>query len=125
MCLARRVSLELILAGFSLQGMAPPSKLDAGSLLARRRWRHAEGREKHVTWFTAFDPAKYYVGDMSSIMTRAELVEIVADLRAMAAGEPTATVRDALSRLVDRYSALNSRDRRAPAVQPVVWPMVF
>ena len=40
---------------------------------------------------------------MSNIVTHSELLEIVSDLRAMAAAEQVAMVREALNRLVDRY----------------------
>ncbi len=45
---------------------------------------------------------------MSNIVTHSELLEIVSDLRAMAAVEPAARVREALNRLVDRYTAMSS-----------------
>jgi hypothetical protein len=43
----------------------------------------------------------------------------VSDLRAMAAAEQVAMVREALNRLVDRYSAMSSEDRSAtPRMRP-------
>ncbi len=48
---------------------------------------------------------------MAHVVTNAELCEIVADLRAMAAVEPTEEVREALTRLADRYAALRSENR--------------
>ena len=50
---------------------------------------------------------------MSDLVTQAELLEIVPELRAMAAAEPTEKVREALNRLVDRYAAMN-RDTKEP-----------
>ncbi|MGC1408665.1 MAG: hypothetical protein WA864_06950 [Acetobacteraceae bacterium] len=50
---------------------------------------------------------------MSNIVTHSELLEIVSDLRAMAAVEPAARVREALNRLVERYTAMSSEDRSA------------
>jgi hypothetical protein len=56
---------------------------------------------------------------MSNIVTHSELLEIVSDLRAMAAAEQVAMVREALNRLVDRYSAMSSEDRPAtPRMRP-------
>jgi hypothetical protein len=43
---------------------------------------------------------------MSNLVTQAELVEIVPELRAMAAAAPAEKVREALNRLVDRYAAM-------------------
>jgi hypothetical protein len=43
---------------------------------------------------------------MSNIVTQAELLEIVPELRAKAAAEPTEKVREALNRLADRYAAM-------------------
>lgn len=40
-----------------------------------------------------------------------ELAEIVPDLRALAAVEPTETVRDALLRLAARYAAMGMADQ--------------
>jgi hypothetical protein len=62
---------------------------------------------------------------MSSIVTHAELAEIVADLRAMAAAEPAVAVRDALNRLVERYSTMSNRPRPVRMAQPAHWPAVF
>ena len=39
------------------------------------------------------------------LMTQAELLELVEELRSMAAAAPTAKVRDALTRMADRYAA--------------------
>ena len=78
---------------------------------------------RDVTWLTALDGDDRYGADMCRIVTRAELVEIEADLRAMVAAEPVGSVRDAMSRLVDRYSAMSSDPAEAP--QPVIWPMAF
>jgi hypothetical protein len=50
---------------------------------------------------------------MTHVVTNAELREIVADLRAMAAVEPMEKVRDALTRLADRYAALRSESSEA------------
>jgi hypothetical protein len=38
------------------------------------------------------------------LMTQAEFLELVEDLRGMAAAAPTANVRDALARMADRYA---------------------
>jgi hypothetical protein len=46
-----------------------------------------------------------------SIVTHAELLEIVPDLRSMAAGEAMADVRDALNRLADRYAMMGAEGR--------------
>ena len=43
------------------------------------------------------------------LMTRAELLDLVLELRSMAQAAPTAQVRDALDRLADRYAARLSR----------------
>jgi hypothetical protein len=50
---------------------------------------------------------------MSNLITQAELLEIVPELRAMAAAEPSEKVREALNRLVDRYAAMNGGSRLA------------
>ena len=39
------------------------------------------------------------------LMTQAELLELVQELRSMAVAHPTAKVRDALNQLADRYAA--------------------
>ena len=39
------------------------------------------------------------------LMTQSELLELVEELRGMAAAAPTAKVRDALTRMADRYAA--------------------
>lgn len=39
------------------------------------------------------------------LMTQAELLDLVQELRAMAAAQQTAKVRDALNQLADRYAA--------------------
>ena len=39
------------------------------------------------------------------LVTQAELLELVEELRGMAAAAPTAKVRDALTRMADRYAA--------------------
>jgi hypothetical protein len=39
------------------------------------------------------------------LMTQSELLELVEELRGMAAAAPTAMVRDALTRMADRYAA--------------------
>jgi hypothetical protein len=58
---------------------------------------------------------------MSSIATQADLLEIVSDLRVMAAAEPTAKVREALNRLVDRYTRMSSGSGlAAPVMKPAV-----
>jgi hypothetical protein len=46
---------------------------------------------------------------MSHIVARVELMEIVPSLRAMAAAEPKPTVKEAMTRLADRYAAMISR----------------
>ena len=43
---------------------------------------------------------------MSKLVTQSELLEIVPELRAMAAIEPVEKVREALNRLVERYAAM-------------------
>jgi hypothetical protein len=48
---------------------------------------------------------------MSNLVTRAELQEVVSDLRAKAAVEPAQEVRDALNRLADRYATLSRRNQ--------------
>jgi hypothetical protein len=40
-----------------------------------------------------------------TLLTQAELVELVEELRSMAVAHPTAKVRDALHQLADRYGA--------------------
>jgi hypothetical protein len=39
------------------------------------------------------------------LTTQSELLELVEELRGMAAAAPTAKVRDALTRMADRYAA--------------------
>ena len=39
------------------------------------------------------------------LVTQSELLELVEELRGMAAAAPTAKVRDALTRMADRYAA--------------------
>jgi hypothetical protein len=39
------------------------------------------------------------------LLTQAELLELVEELRSMAVAHPTAKVRDALNQLADRYAA--------------------
>jgi hypothetical protein len=39
------------------------------------------------------------------LMTQSELLELVEELRGMAAAAPTAKVRDALTKMADRYAA--------------------
>jgi hypothetical protein len=39
------------------------------------------------------------------MMTQSELLELVEELRGMAAAAPTAKVRDALTKMADRYAA--------------------
>ena len=89
-----------------------------GGLLGQRR-----GNAKNVTQLTAFDRDDCYGIGMCRIITRAELVNIEAELRAMVAAEPAVEVQQALSRLVDRYCAMSSDPVQAP--QPVVLPMAF
>ena len=43
-----------------------------------------------------------------SYVTRAELAEIVPDLRALASIEPSAEIRAAFIRLADRYAAMET-----------------
>ncbi len=45
-------------------------------------------------------------------MTKSELLELVEELRGMAATAPTATVREALTRMADRYAARATRATR-------------
>ena len=74
---------------------------------------------KHVTGFTDIDRWLCHVANMSNLVTQAELLEIVPELRAMVAAEPTEKVREALNRLVDRYAAMRDRNRIAPmTLQP-------
>jgi len=57
---------------------------------------------------------------MTHVVTNAELREIVADLRAMAAVEPMQQVRDALTRLADRYATLRGENRAQwPETRPL------
>ena len=44
------------------------------------------------------------------LMTQSELLELVEELRGMAAAAPTAKVRDALTRMADRYAARAAAD---------------
>jgi hypothetical protein len=72
-----------------------------------------------VTQVTAAGRCGGHSAVMSNIVTHSELLEIVSDLRAMAAAEQVAMVREALNRLVDRYSAMSSEDRSAtPRMRP-------
>ena len=71
-----------------------------------------------VACLISFDRRLGHTSVMSNIVTHAELAGIVADLRAMAAVEPRLPVRDALNRMVDRYSAMSSKERLAPTGQP-------
>jgi hypothetical protein len=50
---------------------------------------------------------------MSKLVTQSELLEIVPELRAMAAIEPAEKVREALNRLVERYAAMAGGKLRA------------
>lgn len=50
---------------------------------------------------------------MSKLVTQEELLDIVPELRAMAAVEPAEKVREALNRLVERYAAMGDGKRRA------------
>ena len=61
---------------------------------------------RYVTWLTDIDRWLCYRAAMSKLLTQAELLEIVPELRAMAAAEPADNVREALNRLVDRYAAM-------------------
>ena len=47
------------------------------------------------------------------LMTQSQLLELVEELRGMAAASPTAKVRDALTRMADRYAA-RAADARRP-----------
>jgi hypothetical protein len=49
------------------------------------------------------------------LMTQSELLELVEELRDMAAAAPTAKVRGALIRMADRYAARAARKLRSPA----------
>ena len=60
---------------------------------------------------------------MSNIVTQADLLEIVPELRAMAAAEPTEKVRDALNRLIDRYSAMSDGNDVAATTSPSRQPV--
>ena len=53
---------------------------------------------------------------MSKLVTKAELLEIVPELRAMAAAEPADNVREALNRLVDRYAAMGRGSALPPGL---------
>jgi hypothetical protein len=46
------------------------------------------------------------------LMTQSELLELVEELREMAAAAPTAKVRDALTKMADRYAARAARAHR-------------
>jgi hypothetical protein len=46
------------------------------------------------------------------LMTQSELLELVEELRGMAAATPAAKVRDALTRMADRYAARAADVRR-------------
>jgi hypothetical protein len=51
---------------------------------------------------------------MSNLITQAELLEIVPELRAMVAAESSEKAREALNRLIDRYAAkMNGGSRLA------------
>lgn len=58
-----------------------------------------------VSSFTANTRMSIYLCAMPYV-TRAELIEIVPDLRAMATAELSVEVRAALNRLADRYAAM-------------------
>ena len=47
------------------------------------------------------------------LITQAELLELVEELRSMAVAHPTAKVRDALNQLADRYAARIRRRHEA------------
>jgi hypothetical protein len=53
---------------------------------------------------------------MSKLVTQAELLEIVTELRAMTAVEPVEKVREALNRLVDRYAAMSRGSASPPSL---------
>jgi hypothetical protein len=60
---------------------------------------------------------------MSKLVTQTELLEIVPELRAMAAVETAEKVREALNRLAERYVAMSRGDRpNIPATQAAVPP---
>jgi hypothetical protein len=69
---------------------------------------------RYVTWLTDIDRWLCYRAVMSKLVTQAELLEIVPELRAMAAAEPADNVREALNRLVDRYAAMSRRSTLPP-----------
>jgi hypothetical protein len=69
---------------------------------------------RYVTWLTDIDRWLCHRAAMSKLVTQAELLEIVPELRAMAAAEPADNVREALNRLVDRYAAMG-RANASPA----------
>jgi hypothetical protein len=62
-----------------------------------------------VTWLTDIGRWLCHRVAMSKLVTQTELLEIVPELRAMAAAEPADNVREALNRLVDRYAAMARR----------------
>jgi hypothetical protein len=51
-------------------------------------------------------------GSTMILMTQSQLLELVEELRGMAAATPTAKVRDALARMADRYAARAANARR-------------
>jgi len=69
-----------------------------------------------VTYFTALGRRWAISGCMADIATHAEIVSI---LRAMAAAEHRLPVRDALHRLVDRYTTVRVASDAAPLARPL------
>jgi hypothetical protein len=55
------------------------------------------------------------------LMTQSQLLELVEELRGMAAATPTAKVRDALAGMADRYAAMavDSRQRGRTTGAPI------
>jgi hypothetical protein len=81
-----------------------PTRGRGEGLAGRSMWQ-LNIRWRHVNWVTERDPPMIYIRPMP-YLTDAELAEIVPDLRAMAAIEASAEVRDAANRLAERYTAM-------------------
>ena len=69
-----------------------------------------------MTHFTALGWRWAFSGCMADIATHAEIVSI---LRAMAAAKRRLPVRDALHRLVDRYTTVRGASDAAPLARPL------
>jgi hypothetical protein len=104
----------------AIRNTTPPASWRHGLSGASGRLERCRQIGSHpVTQVTASDRCRGHIALMSNIVTHSELLEIVSDLRAMAAAEQTAMVRAALNRLVDRYTAMSSEDRSAtPRMRP-------